>query len=172
MKHKKRKKDGCALLMFILFFIITFVNINNVKGHNKDSLVDIYKSFSENNIDKVKTGVLLSKAYQGINTDSVIFYAIEANNGARILKDTNEYLLTLKQLASVYNEVGEIDKLIGVYKRMTHIHLNCGNMKRVASLLNTLGSLYYQKSSYDSTLTFLLLGLQLRELCNDQVGAA
>lgn len=146
--------------------------MNSSVAQEKNREIDsINQAISHQDQDeKVKSLLELSKIYRNIAWEKAVLYADSANNLARILE--NDYLVSLAefQLGRLYSSFGQIDEAIVHLKSALNKLDKESEEKLFTSILSTLGIAYAKGEVFDTALIYLNQAYELKVKQADSIG--
>jgi len=104
-----------------------------------------------------------SKSIEYINQSMEIYDLIEGNNATN-----TGVTLCLKELGSVYYEMGDSQKAIEYSEKVLERNKITGNQQGIANSLSTLGQIYFYREEPVKSLSFFLEAKELKDSLNDK----
>jgi len=120
------------------------------------------------NEDSLIVYSLLEQASATENVDSATIYADKAMNYSRKNKYLDGVLTTAKHFGTQYAKTGELEKSINLY--LTILKEFKFNSLQLSTAYNQIGIYHVYMGHYDSTETYFLKSLQMREELRDSAG--
>ncbi len=137
----------------VLFFFLTVISLNAVKGQQKDTLLAALDTAK--NEHRVKALNELFRAH--INSDPVkaIGYTREALILATSINDKKGMAASYNNLGVSYKNQGVLDKSLEYYIRSLTIYESIANKEGIATSKNNISTIYSIKGDYGQAMKYL-----------------
>ncbi|MCB0402917.1 MAG: tetratricopeptide repeat protein [Flavobacteriales bacterium] len=120
------------------------------------------------NQDSLRVDELLTRAAAAEETDSSLFYADEALAYAKAHHYPDGMLAAAQFFGKLYAQTGELNKSIELYQNLLKSY--AFDAKQRSTAYNQIGVYHVYMGHYDSTETYFLKALKIREDLKDSIG--